>query len=389
MSATPIRVCLIEDDEDDYLITRDLLAKLGDGKYSLNWVATYDDAAAALDRNDHDVYLLDYRLGPRDGLELLRRSSQAGAPIIMLTGTDDRNLDHLAMKAGAADYLSKGRIDAHMLEHSIRYAIERRRTQEALRRSHDELEDRVRERTTALQKANDALQEADRRKDEFLAMLAHELRNPLAPVRNALHILKMPETSASVDRQAREMMERQVQHLARLVDDLLDVSRTMRGKIQLRREPVDLATVVGRAVEIAQPEIDAHGHKLLLSLPVRPILVDGDLVRLAQVLSNLLVNAAKYMEKTGRIWLSAEREGDMVVVTVKDLGIGIDPELLPRIFDIGEELIAQRLGRGQQTQHLLIRDARLGGCGFRMHPDLVACAARDQRHGEGGVAARM
>ena len=138
----------------------------------------------------------------------------------------------------------------------------RKRAEEALRQAHDELERRVEERTEQLARANEALREADRRKDEFLATLAHELRNPLAPIRNSLQILKMPRVDAAMVQQTRDMMERQVHHLVRLVDDLLDVSRVMRGKIELRREPVELATVVARAVETAQPLIEVQGHRL-------------------------------------------------------------------------------------------------------------------------------
>lgn len=178
------------------------------------------------------------------------------------------------------------------------------------------------------------LREADRRKDEFLATLAHELRNPLAPIRNALQILKLPRVDAAIIERSREMMERQVHHLVRLVDDLLDVSRVMRGKIELRKERVDLATIVARAVETAQPIIDAQGHELTISLPENPLPMDADPVRLAQVLGNLLTNAAKYTESRGRIWLNAERDDGQVVVRVRDSGIGIAPEMLPHVFEL-------------------------------------------------------
>ena len=179
-----------------------------------------------------------------------------------------------------------------------------------------------------------ALRDADRRKDEFLATLAHELRNPLAPVRNALQILKMPRVDAETIERSREMMERQVQHLVRLVDDLMDVSRVMRGKIELRRERVELATIVARAVETVQPLVDAQGHELSVRISSESLLLDADPVRFAQVVGNLVTNAAKYTEPNGRIWLTAERDGDMAVLRVRDNGIGIAASMLPRIFEL-------------------------------------------------------
>jgi PAS domain S-box-containing protein len=178
------------------------------------------------------------------------------------------------------------------------------------------------------------LRDNDRRKDEFLATLAHELRNPLAPIRNSLQILKMPRIDAAMVEQTRAMMERQVHHLVRLVDDLLDVSRVMRGKIELRKEPVELATVVVRAVETVQPLIEVQGHRLDLSLPKEPLLVEGDTVRLAQVVGNLLTNAAKYTDANGNIWVSAARDQDKAVLRVRDNGIGIAPDTLPHVFEL-------------------------------------------------------
>jgi PAS domain S-box-containing protein len=193
----------------------------------------------------------------------------------------------------------------------------------------------------------DELAEADRQKNEFLAMLAHELRNPLAPICNALHLIKMPGADRLTVDEARDMMERQTHHLVRLVDDLLDVSRIIRGNIELRKEPVDLAMAVTRAVETAHPVIDAHGHQLNVSLPEHPVFVEADLVRMAQIIANLLTNAAKYTDVAGRIWLTVEREDDHGVVRVRDSGIGIAPEFLPRIFDVfiqGDRSLARSQG---------------------------------------------
>ncbi len=180
----------------------------------------------------------------------------------------------------------------------------------------------------------EALRDADRRKDEFLATLAHELRNPLAPIRTALQILKMPRLDPSVGQKTRDVMERQVHHLVRLVDDLLDVSRVVSGKIELQGEPLQLSTVIARAVEIAQPHIERQEHQLMISVADESLLVHGDPVRLAQVLGNLLTNASKYTEPRGHIWLSARREGADAVLAVRDDGIGLAPDVLPRVFDL-------------------------------------------------------
>jgi PAS domain S-box-containing protein len=185
-----------------------------------------------------------------------------------------------------------------------------------------------------LKHVEDELRVADRRKDEFLATLAHELRNPLAPICNSLQILKLPGVDAAEAEQLREMIERQVQHLVRLVDDLLDVSRVMRGKIDLRKESAELEAIVTRAVETAQPLIEVQKHGLEIDLPAEPLTLDADPVRLAQVVSNLLTNAAKYTEANGRIWLTAERANGKAVLKVRDTGIGIAPDMLPHVFDL-------------------------------------------------------
>ncbi len=177
--------------------------------------------------------------------------------------------------------------------------------------------------------------EADRRKDEFLAILAHELRNPLAPIRNSLHILRLGARNDPTAERVTEMMERQVNHMVRLVDDLMEVSRITRGKIELRKEPVEVAAVVRSAVETSRPLIEAAGHQLTVAVPPEPLTLEGDPVRLAQVFANLLNNAAKYTEDGGRICLTVRREGgDAIAVSVRDTGIGISADMLPRVFEL-------------------------------------------------------
>jgi CheY-like chemotaxis protein/two-component sensor histidine kinase len=183
-----------------------------------------------------------------------------------------------------------------------------------------------------------ALKESDRRKDEFLAMLAHELRNPLAPIRSAAQVLRVKGSTLPELQWARDVIDRQVQQMTRLIDDLLDVSRITRGKIELRKEQVDLATVVSSAVEASRPLIEKWGHQLTVMIPEEPVHLDADLTRLSQALSNLLNNAAKYTDKGGQIWLTAERQSDHVLIRVKDTGIGIPTEMLPRIFEMFKQV---------------------------------------------------
>ncbi len=199
---------------------------------------------------------------------------------------------------------------------------------------------------TERKRSEEALKEMDRRKDEFLAMLGHELRNPLAPIRNALQILKLAGHDPGAVARTREMMDRQVQQLARLVDDLLDVSRITRGVVELRRAVVDVRDVVARAVETARPLIDAKRHRLNVAQPSGPVFVEGDPVRLAQVVGNLLNNAAKYTPEGGDIAVAFGVEGEQAVVRVRDNGAGIPANMLPRVFDLFTQ-VEQTIDRAQ------------------------------------------
>jgi CheY-like chemotaxis protein len=185
-----------------------------------------------------------------------------------------------------------------------------------------------------IEQSHQALRAADQRKNEFLATLSHELRNPLAPLRNALHLIRIHGNNPPAMASARDIMERQLNSLVRLVDDLLEMSRITSGSLELKRERVELSAVVRNATETSEPVIQAGHHHLEVSLPDEPLWVEGDSVRLAQIVSNLLNNAAKYTPNGGRLSLTAERERDHVVLTVRDNGIGISPVGLRRIFDM-------------------------------------------------------
>jgi signal transduction histidine kinase/ActR/RegA family two-component response regulator len=192
----------------------------------------------------------------------------------------------------------------------------------------------VRNHLAERQRVEEALFDSQRKKDDFIALLAHELRNPLAPIRNGLQVLRLAGHDAEMSGQAQDMMERQLTHMVRLIDDLLDVSRIGRNKMELRRQRVSIAEVLNTAVETARPVIDAGGHALEVSIPSEPIVLEGDLTRLAQVFSNLLTNSAKYTERGGRIAIVAERTPFFARVTVRDTGIGIPRAELETIFDM-------------------------------------------------------
>ncbi|MDQ3444686.1 MAG: ATP-binding protein, partial [Pseudomonadota bacterium] len=208
----------------------------------------------------------------------------------------------------------------------------------ALREAHDDLEGRVAARTAELDAANSALQQADRRKDEFLATLAHELRNPLAPLRNGLQVMRLAGADANVVERARAMMERQLTQIIRLVDDLLDVNRISRGTFILRIERANLADIVHHALETCAPPIQDKQHRLTVSIPPAPIYVDADSARLSQALCNLLVNAAKFTPNGGEIRLDVRRNGGDAVISITDSGVGISADMIDKVFEMFTQL---------------------------------------------------
>jgi signal transduction histidine kinase len=345
-----LRVLLVGNEEEDVARFRDLVAKMP-GRIELEWAGTFEAGLKAMSAGRHDAHLVDARLGARSGIDLLRAYRESGGtgPVILIADDPERTEDLAAAESGAAGYLVRDRLDATLLERSIRYAIEASRRAAGLRRVRDELETRVAERTDALETMNEALaaevaerraaeralREADRRKDAFFATLAHELRNPLAPLSFAAEILsrtgETPEEQARRERALR-VIERQIAHMVRLIDELLDLSRITHGKLDLRRERVSLAAVIESALETAGPLLLGRRQAFELVVPETPVLLHVDPMRLAQVLSNLLSNAAKYTEPGGRIRLEAVRDGEDVVVSVIDSGIGIRAAHLAHVF---------------------------------------------------------
>jgi signal transduction histidine kinase len=311
-----------------------------------------DQALLAVLEQDFAAIVLDIKMPGMSGIELAdlikTRPRSRHTPILFLTAHMFNERDVLrGYGAGAVDYLTKP-IHGEILRSKIavfielfrmtrelaranealrREAVERARAEEALRTVNQELEGRVRDRTQALERA-------DRRKDEFLAVLGHELRNPLAPIVSAVEVLEDRRATPMDQGQAREVIRRQVRQMTRLIDDLLDVGRITSDRLVLRPSQADLSAVIEAAVETSRPAMDERGHRLTVSLPPEPVLLHVDAARLSQVLSNLLSNAAKYTRPGGDIQIQAELAEAELVIHVRDSGIGIDQGLLPTIFEL-------------------------------------------------------
>lgn len=317
-----LRVLLLE---DSHLDAELVLAALAGGGIdcTVTRVQTRAEYEAALALGGNDLILADYSLPSFDGVTALRMAREVclEVPFIFVSGAMGEEVAIETLKSGATDYVLKDRLErlAPSVRRALREAadrVERRRLEEELRHHAEELA------------------EAHRRKDEFIAVLSHELRNPLAPIRNALQLMRLRGVSDPVMSQARDIIDRQVTRLAQLVDDLLDVSRISRGKVQLRLEPVDLSSVVPHAVETVRDLVEQRQHTLHLDICREPLWVNADRLRLEQVLTNLLTNAAKYTDPGGHIWLSTAQAGAEAILCVRDDGIGIPPDLLPRVFDL-------------------------------------------------------
>ena len=299
------------------------------------------------------------REGPFEALRQLTRSASCraviSAPLIAADGTDLGAIVALFRAPRKPAEQELRRLNLYLRQASD--FIERGKLEDGLRESEE------------------ALREADRRKDEFLALLAHELRNPLAPIRYALASAKKSGRSPEQRQRAEEIMERQVEHMSRLLDDLLDISRITRGTLELKKIPTELTSVIGAAIETARPLLDAKHHAFGLELPKHAVRLDADAVRLSQAFSNLLINAAKYTPPGGHVQLQAVEEAGEAVVTVRDDGMGIAPDMMPKLFKLFSQAHAVRghtegglgvglaLVRGLVTLHGGSVEARSAGIG--------------------------
>ncbi len=373
-----VNVLLVDDQPARLLTYESILGELGQ-----NLVRAHSglEALEKLMKEEFAVVLLDVSMPDMDGFEAATLIHQhprfEKTPIIFVTGVHVSELDRLkGYKVGAVDYVSIP-VVPEILRSKVAVLVElyqKRRELQELNRNLASANARLAEANTTLQaektrelemlnrtlqranaeleaanrslqtevaeraRAELALKEADRHKDEFLAMLAHELRNPLAPIHNAVQLMHRRAVSDPQLVWSRDVIGRQLAHLTRLVDDLLDVSRITRGKINLSKEVIELSTLVARTVETVQPLFEERGHTLKLELPDMVLAVLGDPTRLTQALGNVLSNAAKYTERGGQISLSAIQSGGEVEIRVRDNGIGIPPDLMPQIFQLFTQL---------------------------------------------------
>jgi signal transduction histidine kinase len=362
----PVSFLLVDDLEENLLSLEALLRREG---LVLLKARSGDEALELLLQNDVALALVDVQMPGLNGFELaeLMRGNERTrrVPIIFVTaGSADGQRRFRGYEAGAVDFIQKP-IEPDILRSKADVFFELYRQRQQISAQRDELEAQA-----------EALKQADRRKDEFLATLAHELRNPLAPLRHGLDILRRdPNGQGAGD--IRDMMDRQMVHLVRLIDDLLDVSRVSQGKIELRKSMIAVEDVVRSAIEASRPLIDAAQHLLTVDIPTQPLLLDADHTRLSQVIANLLNNATKYTPKGGRIDVSVQATGGEVVIEVSDNGIGIPAEMRSEVF----QLFAQ------VDDHL---DRAQGGLGIglalvkqlvSLHGGAVDARGRDQGSG--------
>jgi signal transduction histidine kinase len=364
-----IKVLLIEDDEDDYIVARHLLTTIYGGDLLLEWVRTFEEGLEAIAHSDHDVCLLDYRLGEHNGLEILSRAREKryAPPIVMLSGQSDLTVDLEATRAGAADYLVKGQINASMLERTIRYAIAHRRNEEErIQLIHE-------------QEARKQAEEANRLKDEFLSTVSHELRTPLTAILNWVNLLQSDDLDAEMIASGLATIERNATAQARLIDDLLDISRITNGKMRINVRPIVLAPIVRDVIETMRPAAIAKNIELQVAFNGGVKIILGDSDRLQQVFWNLLTNAIKFTPSGGRIMVTVNRTESVMEVIVSDTGIGISPEFLPYVFERFRQAartnvqVSGGLGLGLSIVHHLVE---LHGGSIQAESDGIGQGAR-------------
>lgn len=329
-----VNILLVDDLPSKLLSYEAILGELGENLIKAN---SAKEALEVLLKNDVAVILVDVCMPEQDGFELVEMIRQhhrfQQTAIIFVSAVQMDDLDRIkGYASGAVDYISVP-IVPEILRAKVSVFVDLYRKTTQLARLNLELEQRVEERTSELAKTEEALRQADRRKDEFLATLAHELRNPLAPMRTSLDILRHLKVKDPLIDRSVETMERQMSQMTRLIDDLMDVSRITRNRLEMRKSRVALSDVLRNGIESCRTVIDDTNQTLTVNAPDEDVHLDADAIRIGQVIANLLNNASKYTPDGGRITLDAEADNDTVTIKVLDNGIGVDAEDLPHLFE--------------------------------------------------------
>ena len=312
-----VRVLIVEDDEDDWLITKKIFSQIRDSKYSIEWASTYDAAIAAIDSNEHDVYLIDYRLGEHTGTDILAHAhpEQRHQPFILMTGVQDSDLEWRSLRMAAADYLVKGSFDAILLSRTIMYALQRKHIE---------------------QQRIDQLIELNRAKEDFISIASHQLRTPATGVKQYLGMVvegfagKVPERQMELLKQAYRSNERQL----RIISDLLKVAQVDSGKLKLHPSEAHLDTLVNEVVDEQKTTLSDRRQSITIEskdthLPT--VVVDIDAIRM--VIENIVDNASKYSPEKSNILVSIYKSEKRVRIDVSDEGVGIKQEDLSRLFE--------------------------------------------------------
>lgn len=311
-----IRVLLVDDDEDDYLIIKKTFAKIANSPFVLSWTSSYDEAKKLIKKEEHDVYLIDYRLGKHTGLDLLRyaKPEKRLQPFILLTGASDQVIEWSSMMLAASDYLVKGSFDANLLTRTLFYAIQRKRF-EAQR-----LEQLI---------------ELNRSKDEFISIASHQLRTPATAVKQYIGLVldgfagDVPEMQRQLLDRAYESNERQL----RIVSDLLKVAQLDAGKVSLKYQDVKMNALISDILRGQKEMFDSRNQKVTVTLLPKETTVRADQDRVRMVFENIIDNASKYSEENTAVTVELVNKNDGIEVRIADRGVGIDPESQSRLFE--------------------------------------------------------
>jgi two-component system, sensor histidine kinase and response regulator len=313
------KILLIEDDEDDYILLQKVLTKIPKGHYTLLWERSYTSGLDFMLTGEHDLCVLDYRLGAHTGIELLKTARNQGynRPIILLTGANEGDIDILALQAGADDYISKEQLQGELLHRIIRYAIERKKAE--------------REREMFISEQI-AAQELESKRNEFIGMVVHELKTPITSLKGYAQLLykRCVRTGDEQTAQFASRMDTQITKLTALVDDFLDVTRLAEGKLQFVEDYFPFDTLIA---EIVQEIQFINERQAIVQEGMTNKTIWGDRTRIGQVITNLLTNAMKYAPDTERIVVKTSSDTDTVTLCVQDFGPGIPKSLHSKIFD--------------------------------------------------------